>query len=425
VEPGSIWWFILVAVLLGVNAVLALARAVFRSRRVKALGGLEENGSKVMALVLKDLDKPLIAILIVRVALQVVTTLMMGAYAFVLMWVAESVAMLWIVMPVYALLVMILCELLPRAIAKRSPERIARGLAPFVVFLMFVLYPVVYLLGGVDALFRRVFDVPKDEDASAVTEEELMTIVNASNEDGVLKDEERDMIHNVFAFGEARAKDVMTPRMDMVALSEGATAEEAMEVFRREQFSRVPVYREDLDHVVGILHFKDLVFAQGQTAFCLSELMREPLFTYESKLTSELFTQMRSMSSPLAVVLDEYGGTAGIVTLEDMVEEIVGEILDEYDEEEEVVELVQNTEYVTEGAVKIEDFNEMAGTKLTSEDYDSIGGYVIGLLGDIPSQDEVVTDEENRITFTVIALDKNRIERLHVRLHPEEESLDK
>ena len=429
-EPGSIWWFILVVVLLVVDAMLALARAVFRSRRVRALGGSEENGSRAMAFVLKDVDKPLRAILFARVVLQTAAALMVGFNAVALVVDMElDTLTLVAILEMYALLMPTLCELLPRAIAKRNPERIARGLAPIVVFVMVLLYPIVCLYGLVDALFRRMFDVPKDEDASAVTEEELMTIVNASNEDGVLKDEERDMIHNVFAFGDARAKDVMTPRMDIVALSEDATADEAMEVFKREQFSRLPVYREDLDHIVGILHLKDLVFAKKSEAAVLTDLMREPLFTYESKLTSDLFTEMRSMSSPLAVVLDEYSGTAGIVTLEDMVEEIVGEIMDEYDEEEEITELVRNTEYVTEGAVKIEDFNEMAGTALTSEDYDSIGGYVIGLLGDIPEQGAVITDEENGITFTVTDLDKNRIEKLHVRLHEpkkdEEESVDK
>ena len=426
-EPGSIWWFILLAILLAADAFLALARVVFSSRRVKALCGSGDDdarGMKALARVMKDVNKLKLAILFGHVALQTITTLMLGFYAFAALRAPLAAAVLL----AYLLLVLVLCALLPRAAAKRCPERIAPALAPLMRFYMFFLCPFMYALSGMEHLFHKLFGVTREENTSAVTEEELITIVNASSEGGVLKDEEREMINNVFAFGDARAKDVMTPRMDIVALPATATSDEALDVFKREQFSRVPVYREDLDHIIGILHFKDLVFAQAQAPFSLEDIMREPLFTYESKLTSELFAQMRSMSSPLAVVLDEYGGTAGIVTLEDMVEEIVGDIMDEYDEEEDVIELVRNAEYVTDGAVKIDEFNEMAGTSLMSEDYDSIGGYVIGLLGDIPKQNEIIIDEPNRITFTVTALDKNRIEKLHVLLHPLEinsEKLDK
>ena len=424
-EPGSIQWFILLIILLVLYAYLTVARAALSSRRLRSAKALAEGSGKALTFLLKDLGKPLLALMLARTILWSVFVWLMTVSV-----ISPLVPPVHIVTSVLVALgcllaAFLLCELLPRVIAKKNPERAALRTAALAAFITILLWPLVAPLHLLEQLFAKHIGALTAESESDI-EEELISIVNTSQEDGGLNDEERELINNVFAFGDARAKDVMTPRMDIVALPADASAKEAFEVFKNDHFSRVPVYKDDLDHIIGILHFKDLIFSQNRQARSIKNLLREPLFSYESKLTSELFAQMRSMSSPLAVILDEYGGTAGIVTLEDMVEEIVGDILDEYDEEPSIIALAPH-EYTAEGAAKIDAFNEAAGTRLTSEDYDSIGGYVIGLLGDIPSQNEVITDEAHRITFTVTAIDKNRIEKLHIVLHPEEkeeEALD-
>jgi len=424
VDPDSIPSLILFAALLVLYALVSLTRAAFGSRRVKALCG-SENGGHAFVLLLKEWQVLMLASLFWRTALQ--GTIFLLAAMFAVAHEADMPTVIAFTLSIYLLLVLPLCELLPRAVARRDPERTARFLTAFAIFVWALGCPFAQLLRAFELLFLRLLRAQAEDNHSSVTEAEFLHIVNASSgEEGALNDEEREMIGNIVAFGDARAKDVMTPRMDIVALPFDTNITEAMEVFREEQFSRIPIYKEDLDHIIGILHFKDLVFANQTSGFTIESIMREAFFSYEFKLTSELFAEMRSMNSPLAVILDEYGGTAGIVTLEDMVEEIVGDILDEYDEEKDVTEVIPGIEYITEGAVRIDAFNEAAGTTLVSEDYETIGGYVIGLLGNIPSQDDIVADTENGVTFTVTALDKNRIETLHVRIEKNDaEGIDK
>jgi putative hemolysin len=221
------------------------------------------------------------------------------------------------------------------------------------------------------------------------------------------------MIYNVFEFGESQAKDVMTPRTDMVAVEINATYDEIIDLFKAEQFSRMPVYEDNTDNIVGILYIKDLIFFEGnQDKFDLKQIIRPPFFTYEFKGTSELFAEMRAKRTPMAIVLDEYGGTAGIVTMEDLVEEIVGDIEDEYDEKEEEIQVIKEDEYIVDGSTRIDFLNEMIGTNIESEDFDSIGGFVIGILGRLPEPGENV--EYDHIKFIVEDIDKNRIEKLRV-----------
>ena len=426
-EPGSIPWLVALAVLFPLYSILSLARAAMLSRRLRSPSVMLEekkHGAARLVAATRDTDKLTVTLLLARAVVQTVMTVLEIRFFTFFTHAAAAynpgMTVFWLPLVVGKFLELVFCELLPRAAARKNPEKAALFAAPFVSLLLLVLWPLAAPLSRVDDGWKKLFGIQKDE-AETVTEEELMTLVNAGSDENGINEDERELINNVFAFGDARAKDVMTPRTDIVAVPHDAPAKDALELFKQERFSRMPVYKEDLDHIIGILHFKDLVFSPKNTGFTAESIMRQALFSYESKLTSELFAEMRSMSSPLAVILDEYGGTAGIVTLEDMVEEIVGDIMDEYDEESDITVLVPGEEYTAEGAVKIDDFNEAAGTNLTSEDYDSIGGYVMGLLGDIPAQNEVVEDAAHRIAFTVTSLDKNRIEMLHIRLYKEKE----
>lgn len=307
--------------------------------------------------------------------------------------------------------ILIFGEITPKTIAAQKAEKVALFVVNIIAVVVFVLRPAVAVLNVVTGGLIRLFGCNPNERAPIITEAELKTIVNVSHEEGLLELDERTMINNVFDFGDAKAKDVMTPRMDMAAVSQDVTYDDFAEVVREEGFSRLPVYNEDIDDIVGILYVKDVFFVDGAD-FSAVKYMRDPFFTYESKPVAELFAQMRFHHLAVAVVLDEYGGTAGLVTIEDMVEEIVGEIIDEYDDEEEEFEVIKEDEYVVDGSTRLEDFNKMMGSNLTSDEVDTIAGYVLMILGNFPVGGEILEIEGLKIV--VEEMDKNRISKLRV-----------
>ena len=248
-----------------------------------------------------------------------------------------------------------------------------------------------------------------------MTEEELRTIVDVSHERGVIESDEKEMINNVFDLGDANAKDIMVPRVHVTFADVNSTYDELIDIFREDKFTRLPVYEDSQDNIVGIINMKDLLLYNRDEAFNVRDIMREPHFTYEYKSISELLVEMRASTFNIAIVLDEYGEMAGLITLEDILEEIVGEIHDEYDEQEDQLYQLSDREYVIEGAMNLDDVNERLGTEFSSEDYDSLGGFIIEHLDRLPElNDEVVT--EDGIRLVVETLDKNRIESVHVYL---------
>ena len=246
--------------------------------------------------------------------------------------------------------------------------------------------------------------------------------MDVSHETGVIETEEKEMINNLFDFGDAQAKEVMVPRIDMTFASVDSTYEELIEIFREDKFTRLPVYEDTTDNVIGIINMKDLLLYDDKEGFCVRDILRKPYYTYEHKNTADLFMDMRSSSISVAIVLDEYGATAGLITLEDLLEEIVGEIRDEYDtDEEDPVVWLGDREYEILGSQNLEDLCEELGLKFESEDYDSIGGYVIGLLDHFPKEGESIVTEDG-VEMIVESMDKNRVEKIRMVLpEPEEE----
>lgn len=246
-----------------------------------------------------------------------------------------------------------------------------------------------------------------------ITEEELRTMVDVSHEEGVLEVDERAMIHNVFEFGDSQVRDVMTPRTDMVTLEIGSSYESILECFRVKQFSRIPVFSETPDNIVGMMYIKDLILNPTKSdTFDLHNYLREPYFTFEFKKITDLFQELRDKRLPIAIVLDEYGGTAGLITMEDLIEEIVGDIRDEYDEHEKDIEVVKEDEYIVDGGTRIDEVNDMIGTSIESEDFDSIGGFVLGIFGYLPQINDMI--EFENIKFIVEEVDRNRIEKVRI-----------
>lgn len=321
---------------------------------------------------------------------------------------------------ILTLLILVFGEITPKTISTISSESISLKYAPFIYALMNLLTPVIFFVNQLSAVVLKAFRVDPNKKPESITEDELRTIVEVSHEEGVIQTEEKKMITNVFDFGEDLAKDIMVPRIDMTLVNVDAGYDELLEIFRKEKYTRIPVYEESTDNVIGIINVKDLLLLDSKENFCIRDFLRQPLYTYEFKKAAELMVEMRKTLNNIVIVLDEYGATAGLITLEDMLEEIVGEIRDEYDEDEEdnVVEL-EPGQYRVDASMKLGDLNDRLNLKLESEDYDSLGGLVIGLLDHLPEEGEEVTHDGLRLV--VEHVDKNRIETIRLYLLEEKD----
>lgn len=315
---------------------------------------------------------------------------------------------------VMTVLVLIFGEITPKTIAANKSENVAIAVAKPIQLIIFVLKPFVWVFDIVTGVIFKLFGINNKGNQPYITEEELKTMVNVSHEEGVLEMEEREIINNVFQFGDMQAKEAMIQRLDMVLIDVNTTYEEIIKTFKEEQFSRIPVYEESVDDIIGILNIKDIIFLTDDEVknFDVRKYLREAFVTYEFKKISQLLEEMKKEKSQMAIVLDEYGGTAGLVTIEDLVEVIVGDIEDEYDEDEEEIQVIKEDEYIIDGSAKISDVNELIGTRLESEEFDSIGGFIIGHLNRFPEENEVI--EVNSIKLCIESIDKNRIKKVRV-----------
>ncbi|MCD1295277.1 hemolysin [Methanocella sp. CWC-04] len=318
-----------------------------------------------------------------------------------------------IAMGVMTLLVLVFGEITPKALAIQYSEKISLLVIKPVSIIVWVLSPIVAIFNyGTNGLIN-LLGGKRDKNAPIITEEELKTLVNVSHEEGVLEVDEKSMIQNVFEFGDLHVKDVMIQRTDIVAININSTFDEVTEILKTEQYSRYPIYKQRMDNIVGILNVKDFFFSkESKETFDIKKYMRKPYYTFEFKKISEVFSDMKKFRVHMAVVLDEYGGTAGIVTIEDLIEEIVGEIQDEYDIQVNEIEEIKEGEYLVDGSTKIDTFNEILNVNIESEYYDSIGGYLIGEFGRLPQAGEKL--EKENIVFTVEGVDKNRIKKVRI-----------
>lgn len=317
---------------------------------------------------------------------------------------------------ILTLLILIFGEISPKTIATLRADKLALKFSGAIGLLMKVLTPVIFVVNWLAQSFLRLMGVRPGEEIRAMTEEELRTIVDVGQESGVIEDKERDMIHNLFDFGDDKAKEVMIPRIDMCFIDVNSTYEQLLNIYRDSYYSRLPVYEESTDNVIGILNMKDvLAFEGSREELSIRALMREPFFTYEYKNTYELFMEMKEKAVNLAVVLDEYGVTAGLITMEDLLEEIVGEIRDEYDmdEKDEYEVLSEGREYRVSGSMNLDDFCDLVGVKYESEDSDTLGGFLLELLEHFPEEGECFETNEG-IRFCILSMDKKRIETVLV-----------
>ncbi|MCC6187909.1 MAG: HlyC/CorC family transporter [Anaerolineales bacterium] len=330
---------------------------------------------------------------------------------------ADTLALLAL-MVLAALLVVPLGELLPEAWVLRSPERWALLFAPPVAALEWLLGPVIRL---VLLLSWRVTTPLAGRQLPFVTEEEIKTMVDAGEEGGVIEEEEKEMIYSIFEIGDTMAREIMVPRIDVLALDVSTPLPEALEAVLAAGHSRVPVYSGHIDNIAGLLYAKDLLRAwkDGSQLGSLRDLLRPAYFVPETKKVDKLLAELQQKRIHLAVVVDEYGGTAGIVTLEDIVEEIVGEIRDEYDvNEESLFERVSASEYIFDARIDLDDVNELLRLELPSGQSDSLGGYIYGQLGHVPTPGEKV--HGGRVEFEVLTVTGRRIRQVRALRQAEE-----
>lgn len=378
---------------------------------------VEENvkGAKTISLLIEEPSKMLSTILvgnnIVNLSASALTTsLTIGMSNNYAVGIATGIL---------TMLILVFGEVTPKTLATIHAEKLAFAYAPIIYTLTKLLTPITFLVNRFSYAILFLLRVDPLKRAAVITENELRTIVDVSHEEGVIEREEHQMINNVVDFGDSLAKDIMVPRIDMSFANTLMTYAELLDAFRKEQYSRMPVYSETQDNIIGIIYLKDVFFHyEEDKPFDIATVMRSPYFTYEYKKTSELLHEMQKKHISIAIVLDEYGATAGLLTLEDLLEEIVGEIRDEYDsDEEDLIQKLSDTEYIADGAAKLDDINDMLGLSLDSDDYDSVAGHIIHLLNHLPLEGEQITEEN--ITYTVTAMVKNRVDRVHIQIEPD------
>jgi CBS domain containing-hemolysin-like protein len=312
-------------------------------------------------------------------------------------------------------LLLLLGQALPRALAIRRPERLALAWVGWWSLFAAAMSPLVWLGQAVGAYSARLVGAPAHPPARLATSEgEIKSIVEESAEQGLLHEEEREMIHSIFDFAETVVRKVMVPRIDVTCLEAGAPIRDGLDVILAEGHSRIPVYEETVDTIVGIVHAKDLLrpLVEGRTELALRDLMRPPFFVPEGKKVGELLREFKRSKNQLAIVVDEYGGTSGLVTVEDLLEEIVGDIQDEYDVEEPDVVVIDAHTSVLDARLSLDDVNDRLDLELPTDEYDTIGGFVFGILGRLPAQGDVVTWDG--LEFGVEQADGHRIQKVRV-----------
>lgn len=414
-NPGDIIQLIILFILLFLSAFFSSAETALTTANHIRMMTLADEGNKKAARVLKitdDSGKMLSAILIGNnivnlSASSLTTSLAIKAFGSVAAGVATGIL---------TILILIFGEISPKTLATIHADKIAMAYSGIISALMKILTPVIFIINRLSHAFLHLLGVDSDKNRHLMTEEELKTIVDVSHESGIIETGEREMIHNVFDFSDAQAKEIMIPRIDMTFANINSTYQEILDIYRENHYTRIPVYENTTDNVIGIVNMKDLLLFEDISHFAIRNIMRKPYFTYEKKNIAELFLEMQKNSINLVIVLDEYGITAGMISMEDLLEEIVGEIHDEYDyNETEMLTKISDTEYLAAGSMNLDDLNEELHIHLKSDDYDSIGGYFIGICDHLPQEGEQITTGEG-VLLTVTAVHKNRIERIRITL---------
>ncbi len=401
-------------VLLSLSAYFSSAETSLTTVNQHTMRAMAEDGDKRAATVLKLTENPSKMLSCILVGNNLVNISLTSLSTTVAIRIFGSMGA-GIATGVITVLVLLFGEITPKSLATINNTKLALAYAPSIYLVTKIMTPLVFLINKLSSALLFILRIDSEQSKQVMTERELRTIVDVGHEDGVIEDDEKDMIDNVFDFKDSMAKDIMVPRIDVSFVSVDASYEEVMEAFMKVGYSRLPVYEGSRDRVIGIVYLKDVYFYRTQhrgEIFHLREVLRKPFFTYETQKISSLLSQMREKSVSFSIVLDEYGVTAGLITLEDIFEEIFGEIRDEYDDETPSFQELEDGSYLASASIKLDDLDDFLDIDLDSDDYDSLGGYVIELLDHLPEEGE--TAEDSNFLFQVVSVEKNRIEQIHI-----------
>lgn len=422
-DTAGVIQFVILAVLIFFSAFFSSAETAFSTVNRVKMRTLEEEGRKRAKTVNKILERYSKMISAILIGNNIVN-LSASALATSLVIRIWGNAFVGLATGILTILILLCGEILPKTWANLNSEKISLAYAPVVYFLIKILTPVIFVVDKISHGILRLLGIDPDKKVDTITESELKTYVDVSHEDGEIESEERELIYNVFAFSDTCAKDIMIPRVNMVTISSDSTYNEIRDVFKQTMYTRLPVYQEDKDSMSGFINIKDFFLSKPANTknFVLEPFIREAYYTYEYKKTADLLLEMREKSMNVAFVLNEYGSTVGMITLEDLLEELVGEIRDEYDEDEnELIQQIDEHSYLIEGSMNLSDINDTLSTALDSEDYDSIGGIIIGQLDRLPEDEETVVLEDGT-TLQVKGIDQNRISHVLLTL-PQPETI--
>jgi len=419
-DASGVIQLIVLIVLVLLSAFFSSAETAFSTVNRVRMKALEDEGNKKakkVNLILDNYSKMISTILIGNNIVNIAASALATTLAI------RINLMIGIATGILTIIVLLFGEIIPKTWANLYNESISLIYGPIIYLLMQVLTPVIIVVDVLSKAFMRLLHIDPNKKISTMTEGELKTYVDVSHEDGVIETEEREIIYNVFDFSDAVAKDIMIPRINMVTVNVNANYDKVFSVFKDSMYTRIPVYEEDKDNIIGLINIKDFLLTPNPEKFSVRNILRKAHYTYEFKKSADLMLELRDSTSSVAFVLNEYGATIGMITLEDLLEEIVGEIRDEYDADEaEFIQEVGKRTYLVEGSMKLDDINDALDTQLESEDYDSIGGIIIEHLDRLPEENEEVLLKDGT-SLKVMHIDQNRITQVQLIL-PESSSSD-
>ncbi|WP_255547737.1 hemolysin family protein [Crassaminicella indica] len=402
-------------ILLILSGLFSSAETAFTSMNIIKIKQLKNKGNKdveILERLINKIPKMLATILIGNNIVNIAATAIATELIMKIISGKNATVFATVVM---TLLILIFGEITPKTYSSQYPEKVAMKLGRGLEILSFIFYPILKILTAITNFIMRLFGVDIKKTKALVSEEEIKTLVDVGEEAGIIERDEREMINSIFEIGDIEVTQVMVPRIDMVYLEEEATLEETLNVVMKYGYSRIPVIKDTIDNVVGILYAKDLLIYSKKNAseFDIIKLIRSAYYVPESKKVSDLLKEMQKEKIHMAIILDEYGGTLGLVTIEDILEEIVGDILDEYDNEIEFIEHLGENSLIVNAKASIEEINDILKIDLSEEEYESIGGFVFNLLGRVPVKGDEI--ELGDIKIKVLNVQNRRIKQLEIK----------
>lgn len=404
---------IMFLLLLGSSIASAIETAMSASSKIK-LQNLADNGNKSAkkVLELKNIEQKILSTTLI---MNNVFNISLSTVCAIFFTQAVKFIPMPLVTSVLTVIVLIFGEITPKSLASKYPESFMMFFCDIINFFAVFLSPFVFIFNFISNIVLKPFHIDVEKKEQSLTEEEIKTIVDISHKEGVIEEEEKEIIHNIFDFGELTLKDIMIPKIDMKAINIDASYDDVLNLFKEERYTRIPVFDGSVDNIVGILNIKDFFLYDGtRVEFKINDIMRDTYYLYENTKISDTLTKMKKTSNNFVIVLDEYGSTSGIVTLEDILEEIVGDIKDEFDQDEDDdIKRINDKEYIIDGSIKTDDINEKLGISLKNEEnFDTVAGVIISNINHIPKKGEQI--EVDGYKLKVEYMESNRIAKVRL-----------